>query len=347
VISYARAVKWPLLLAALAACPKGGDKPKPVEPTKRDDAQSRLLPEIDGGPIVLAPAPALPAVPAGLPPAPANPRVTPDALALGELLFYEPRLSQSGSRACSNCHDPETGYSGNVQLAADGKQNLRRTPALVNLAWAKAFGWDGRYATFADHLPSHLKGQLGDPIDVVTTRLDAVPLYHAHFARIGGAPQDAVIQALEAYVLTRYEGGSAWDAMERTALTKSGTTSSDPIVAGYQLFIGKAQCGVCHPPPLYSDHAFHKVAANPLNDPGNKGAFKTPTLRGASARTSFFHAGHVKGLEDAVATYQKPIADGDPILAKVRLSPDETKQVVAFLQALTADRPAPSKPVLP
>ena len=345
-IGYARAVKWLPLLAALAACPKG-DKPKPVERAKRDDAQSRLLPEIDGGPIVLAPAPALPAVPAGLPPAPANPRVTPEALALGQLLFYEPRLSQSGSRACSNCHDPATGFSGNVQLAADGKQNLRRTPALVNLAWVKAFGWDGRYATFAEHLPSHLKGQLGDALDVVTARLDEVPLYHAHFGRIGGTPQDAVVQALEAYVLTRYEGGSAWDAMERTALTKAGTTSSDPVVAGYQVFIGKAQCGVCHPPPLYADGGFHKVATNPFNDPGNKGTFKTPTLRGATTRTSFFHAGNIKELEAAVASYQKPITDGDAVLARVRLSPEDTQHVLAFLRALTADRPEPSKPVLP
>ena len=334
------------LVLVLAACPKSGDKPKPLEPVKRGDAQGRLLPELDGGPIVLAPAPPLPAVPAGLPAAPANPRVTPEAVALGELLFYDSRLAQSGARACANCHDPATGYSGNVQLAADGKQNLRRTPALVNLAWAKAFAWDGRYATFADHLRSHLKGQLGDPLEVVVPRLDAVPLYHAHFARLGGAPQDGVVQALEAFVLTRYEADSAWDRMERTALTE-GTTSTDPIVAGYQLFTGKAQCGVCHPPPLYTDHGFHKVAPNPFGDPGQKGSFKTPTLRGAAARTSFFHAGNVKTLEDAVAQYQHPPADADPVVAKIRLAPDEAKQLVAFLKALTVDLPTPTKPVLP
>src|SRR6185369_17334300 len=118
-----------------------------------------LLPEADAGPLTLAPAPPLPAVPAGLPTPPANPRITPEAVAFGELLFHDPRLAQNSARACAKCHDPETGYSGNVQLAADGKQNLRRTPALVNLAWTKAFGWDGRYTSFADHLPPHLKGQ--------------------------------------------------------------------------------------------------------------------------------------------------------------------------------------------
>ncbi len=335
------------LVVLVAACPKGGDKPKPVESTGRGDAQTRLIPEADAGPVTLAPAPPLPAVPAGLPAAPANPRVTPDALALGELLFYEPRLSQSGSRSCANCHDPATGYSGNVQLAADGKQNLRRTPALVNLAWAKAFGWDGRYTSLAEHLAPHLEGQLGDRLDVVSTRLAEVPLYRAHIARIGGAPSDAVVQALEAFVLTRYEGDSAWDRMERTALTKAGTTSSDPVVAGYQLFVGKAQCGVCHVPPLYTDQGFHTVAPNPFKDPGHKGAFKTPTVRGAGARTSFFHAGSVKTLDDAVAQYQKPPADADPVAAKIRLGADEVAHLVAFLKALTADHPVPAKPVLP
>jgi cytochrome c peroxidase len=340
--------RWLALVAVPTAlsCAKGSDKPKPTERAGRGDAQSRL-PEADAGPITLAPAPPLPAVPAGLPAAPDHPRVTPDALALGELLFYEPRLSQSGSRSCANCHDPATGYSGNVQRAADDKQNLRRTPSLVNLAWATAYGWDGRYSSFASHLSPHLEGQLGDSLDTVAARLAEVPLYRAHLARIGGTPKDAVAQALEAFVLTRYEGDSAWDRMERTALTKAGTPSSDPIVAGYQLFVGKAQCGVCHPPPLYTDHAFHTVAPNPFGDLGKSGAFKTPTVRGAAARTSFFHAGNVKTLDDVVAQYQKPVPNADPVAARIKLTTDEAAQLVAFLKALTADKPATAKPVLP
>lgn len=341
--------RWLALLVVLAGCPKHSEKKKPVEPPPpvAGDAQDRLLPDPDTGPLTLAPAPALPAVPAGLPAPPANPRITAEAVAFGELLFHDPRLAQNSARACAKCHDPETGYSGNVQLAADGKQNLRRTPAIVNLAWAKAFGWDGRYTTFAEHLPPHLKGQLGDPLDVVAARIAEVPLYKLHIARVGGSPQDAIVQALEAYVLTRYEGGAAWDAMERTVRTKPGTLSNDPIIAGYQLFAGKAQCATCHPPPLYTDEGYHTVAPNPLKDPGNKGAFKTPTLRGAALRTSFFHSGGIRTLDDAVAQYTQGGADVDPVVAKIKLSPDEQKQVVAFLKALTADRPPPAKPVLP
>ena len=52
-------------------------------------------------------------------------------------------------------------------------------------------------------------------------------------------------------------------------------------------------------------------------------------------------------LEDAVAQYQKPPAGSDLVLADIKLSADEAAQLVAFLKALTADRPAPAKPVLP
>lgn len=344
------------LLVLLAACPKSGDKPTPNDPAGSGSAHAMLMPGDADSPIALPPAPPLPAVPASLPPPPANPRITPEAVALGELLFWDPRLS-GGTQACATCHDPAHGYAGEIATAADGKKNLRRTPALVNLAWAKEVGWDGRYPSVADLLPPHIKGQLGDPIDSASARLDAVPLYHAHFARIGGRPRDAIVQALEAFVLTRYEGDAPWDRQERVALSSPGSATTDPVLAGYKLFMGKAQCGVCHLPPLYTDGGYHIVETNPLNDegrgrvdPAHKGAFRTPTLRGAARRTTFFHQATSGSLDEVVSHYvhaDNHIANADPVITKIELTADEQKQLVAFLNSLTAERPAPTKPVLP
>jgi cytochrome c peroxidase len=345
-----------LLVALLAGCPRGGDNPKPPEPQGethgRGDAQDRLLPVEDTGVTALPPAPPLPAVPAGLPAPPADPRVTPEAVALGELLFHDGRLSANGTRSCASCHDPAQTFAGDVARAADDKPNLRRTPALVNLAWAKAFGWDGRYTSLSALLPPHVKGQLGDPIETAAARVADVPGYALHLQRLASTqavpPAALIVQALEAYVMTRYEGDAPWDRIERTALTQAGSASADPIVAGYQLFIGKGQCGVCHVPPLYTDHARHRVAPDPFRDPAHEDkGFKTPTLRGAATRRELFHAGTAKSLAHAVAQYNKPIVDADPIAAKIRLSPDEQAQIVAFLNALSVDRPPPAKPVLP
>jgi cytochrome c peroxidase len=157
-------------------------------------------------------------------------------------------------------------------------------------------------------------------------------------------------------VLTRYDGDAAWDRQERTALARPGTAPEDPVIAGYQLFVGKAQCGTCHPPPLYTDGAYHYTVPNVYGDPGRakvdpalKGAFRTPTVRGAALRPAFFHTGNVKTLDEVVAAYVADPTDPaiDPAIAKINLTADETKQLVAFLRALAADRPPPVQPVLP
>lgn len=350
------------LIAVLAACPKSGDK-KPTDPVpSKDAAGGHTLPRIDDADtaVQLPPAPALPAVPAGLPPPPALPGVTPDAVALGELLFHDTRLSTTGKHACAICHEPAHGYSGGtIDLTAAGKPNLRRAPALTNLAWVKELGWDGRYPSIADLLPAHIKGQLGQPLQAGLAKVLELPLYRAHLARVGGDPQTAAIQALSAFVLTRYEGGSPWDAMENTARAPKPGVTPDPIVAGYVVFAGKGQCAVCHPPPLYTDGAYHVVVDNPSGDPGRGfvdkaliGAFRTPTLRGAVARAAFFHTGKHTTLDSVLSEYQKNSQSPgtfDPIVAKIQLTPQDREHLRAFLTSLSATRagPAPAAPALP
>ncbi|MDQ3371086.1 MAG: cytochrome-c peroxidase, partial [Myxococcota bacterium] len=270
--------------------------------------------------------------------------LTPAAVALGELMFADPRLSATGTLACASCHDPKAGFAGGLrQDTAGGKPNLRRAPGLVNLAYATAFGWDGRYDELNDHLLAHVRGQLGDELDVAVARLGALPEYRAHFARVGGTPREATLLGLAAYSLTRYAGNAPWDRLER-----SPDVPAD-IRAGYQLFSGKAQCSVCHPPPLYTDQGYHRLGliATPDEgrgriDPTKQGAFKTPTLRGAAHRTGFFHDGSARTLDDAIDWH---LAGGvgqgadpsiiDPALVKVTLTPEQRAQLGAFVRALT------------
>jgi cytochrome c peroxidase len=346
-----RALAFALLLTA---CPKGGDRPKPTDPSGSGSQQPIVVTPADAASTELPPAPPLPQVPQSLPEPPANARVTPEAVAFGELLFFDPRLSPEGTRACANCHDPVRGYSGGIDAAADGKPNARRTPSLYNLAWVKQLGWDGRAPSVAAMLPAHMKGQL-DAIDAASARIAAVPEYFKHIARIGGTPPDAVVQGLEAYVLTRYEGDTPWDSLERTERVKGGSNAGNPIVAGYTLFTGKAQCARCHTPPLYTDNAFHRVVQGTtgdkgrgLVDPAKTGAFRTPTLRGAMTRGAYFHDGSKQRMDDVIAYYQSPEAAAlDPTLGKIKLTPEEQRFLFMFLNMLTTNRPPFQKPALP
>ena len=340
-------MKRALLVCLLCACP-GKKNGKPQPPATHDDATVA-----DGFAIV--PAPPVPAVPKGLPPAPENASITPEAVALGELLFWDTRLSLTNSIACADCHEPGKGFSGQpLSQNSGGKPNLRRASALVNLAWQKEFGWDGRYSSLAEQLAAHLRGQMGDDLATAVTRITDVPGYRAYFTRMGGAPSaDAAMTALTAYVLTRYSGDSPWDRVENTAAI------SAELKAGYQLFTSKAQCAVCHTPPLYTDSAYHRLGLIKTPDEGRgrvdatkQGAFKTPTLRGAVLREAFFHDGSTKSLDEAIDWH---LAGGtghgaDPSIVdvkKITLSPKERAQLGTFVNALTDSMAPAMKPQLP
>lgn len=326
-----------LLLLVLAACPRGKDKT--IEPTQKKDARAGAAD--DGATAELPPAPPVPPVPKGLPPPETT--LSPEAVALGAALFAEPRLSSTGKLSCASCHDPDKDYSGSRQPTAANQMNLRRTMALTNLAWRKMYGWDGRYTSLDDQLAAHITGQLGDPAAAML-RLADDHVYYAHFAR---TPGGTIVTGLRAFVLTRYDGDSPWDREE------DGPKGEH--AAGYALFMGKAQCGVCHPPPLYTDNAFHRLGLIQSHDEGRgrvdakeQGAFATPTLRGAARRPAFFHDGSATTLDAAIDWH---LAGGtgqgadpkiiDPALKKITLSADERAQLGAFVRALTQPKDTP------
>jgi cytochrome c peroxidase len=352
------------LLVIAAGCPaksngarSGGDHAAtgtaPAPPPATDDAAPLSA---DAAPITLGPAPPPPPVPRGLPAVDGTPVLHAEAVALGELLFFDARLSATGSTSCATCHDPDHGWADLRPRAATdgGAPNLRRTPAIANLRWQVTrggFAWDGRYATLLDLVGAHWKGQLGlAPADAVARVADA-PLYAAHLARQPGGPTagDAAQAALVEFVLSRYQGDAPWDRYERG----DRAAASADAERGYALFTGKAQCSICHVPPLYTDGAFYRLGLIKVADegrgrvePAQAGAFKTPSLRGAALHPPYFHDGSAATLEAAIDWH---IAGGtgqgadrsiiDPALAPVALRADERAQLIAFVRALS---PAPA-----
>jgi cytochrome c peroxidase len=149
-----------------------------------------------------------------------------------------------------------------------------------------------------------------------------------------------------------------------TGGSKDRTPAEREIEAGYKLFTGKAQCSVCHPPPLYTDHAYHRLGLVAVADEGRgkvepnnakaRGAFRTVGLRGAARRASFFHDGSATTLEAAIDWHldggkgqgaDRSIVD----LPAVTLTATERTALIAFVRALTADAGAAKypRPLLP
>jgi cytochrome c peroxidase len=309
----------------------------------------------------LPPPPPVPGLPLGLPPLPESTARAHDsaaAVALGRMLFFDSRLSRNSAMSCASCHDPERGWA-DGRVRADtvaGKPNLRHTPVLVNLAYAAEFFWDGRIGDLAATIEVHWKGQMlaGHSATGVTARLAEFPAYPAHFRRAYGdrsvSPR-AVSAALAAFVRTLFNGDSPWDhyeAGDRSAV-------SEDAIAGFTIFTRKAQCALCHPPPLYTDGGYHDVgmgAIGPENtlidvgralvtrDPQDEGAFKTPTLRGVVHTAPYYHDGSAASLAETLEHGLRAAARrAAPGTVPGRLSNEEIHQLVAFLQALTPPEP--------
>ena len=66
------------------------------------------------------------------------------AIALGQRLFFDPRLSSNGAMSCATCHIPERGWADGRRQAQGLAALDRNTPTVLNVGLQRWFSWDGR-----------------------------------------------------------------------------------------------------------------------------------------------------------------------------------------------------------
>src|SRR6185295_992368 len=89
----------------------------------------------------------------------------PEAIELGEQLFFEARLSASGRFSCGDCHVAERNWTDNRTRGAAVAEVERNTPTLMNVRLGRWFGWDGG----ADSLWSQSIRPILDPRELAAT----------------------------------------------------------------------------------------------------------------------------------------------------------------------------------
>ena len=103
---------------------------------------------------------------------------------------------------------------------------------------------------------------------------------------------------------------------------------------GQALFFGKGQCATCHMPPYYTDNLMHNLRAERFYRPqmvngmmaSADGPIKTFPLRGIKDTPPYLHDGRLLTLDDTVEFFN--------LILGTRLTPDEKRDLVAFLRAL-------------
>ncbi len=296
-------------------------------------------------------------------------------LALGKQLFFEPGLSGNNKVSCATCHNPALHFTDTLatSLAFDGQSHVRRNAAsLLYAGFQYEQFWDGR----AKSIEEQVRTVLSDPREMnggeatILSLLQQAPAYTRLFKEAFGQQVDTmqlinqVALPIAAYVRSLHPRNSRFDQYMQGAYT----ALTAPEINGFNLFMGKAQCGTCHfaplfnglVPPLYNLTELEVLGTTktdnldkPEMDPDQgrydifqieyyERAFKTPTLRNASATGPYMHNGSFKTLEAVVEFYNKGGAIGlglgvnNQTLSAVplNLSKEEVNDIVHFLQAL-------------
>jgi len=191
----------------------------------------------------------------------------PEAIALGERLFFEPRLSGTGSVLCATCHAPFRAFQDGRARAFGLEEVERNTPSLINVGQYRWYGWDGAH----DSLWSQSVRPMLDPREMRATPAQVATVmrtrYARDYARAFGrsVPQDDeetlvdVGKALAAYQETLVSGRTPFDDF-RDALERGDALAAAryPTAAqrGLALFVGKANCSACHAGPHFSNGEF-------------------------------------------------------------------------------------------
>ena len=111
-------------------------------------------------------------------------------------------------------------------------------------------------------------------------------------------------------------------------------TATESEMRGQELFMGKAQCSVCHTPPYYTDNLMHNLRVERFYKEvvinGRKasadGPIKTFPLRGIKDSPPYLHDDRLLTLEDTVEFFT--------LVLGLKLTEPEKKDLVAFLHTL-------------
>jgi cytochrome c peroxidase len=334
-------------LVALAACgtptpePTPEPVPEPAAPTVDATHQAlfRALPD--------APQVKDPSVPA---------EVEAARVALGRVLYFDPRLSVNDTISCNSCHQLDKfGQDGEpTSPGHDGTRGGRNSPTTLNASLHFVQFWDGR----EPDVEAQALGPILNPVEMgmasaetVVAKLSAIPGYAPLFAAAFPGEEPA---------LTYPNIGLAIGAFERTLLTPSpmdaylagdATALSPEQRAGLDLYVATG-CQTCHMGVAFGGNMYQKLGlVQPYEtaDEGRKAitgvesdlhVFKVPSLRNVTETGPYLHDGSIASLPEMVSIMARHQLGKE-------LSPAEVDSIVAFLGALRGEPvqiPAPEMP---
>jgi cytochrome c peroxidase len=303
-------------------------------------------------------------------PEPAANPATPAKVMLGNMLFHDSRLSESGTVSCATCHDLKQGGADHQARSrgVHGLQDGRNTPTVWNVGFLTSFFWDGRAATLEDQA----KAQLLNPIDMgmkdltyVAARIRSIPGYKSYFEQAFGqgdvVTADNAVKAIAAFERSLVTPDTPYDRFahgDKGALTEEqqrgmrefrdlgcsrchqGPAFDEPGLVPGTPFVMKFPTDIRSPYVATYELTRDQGRYESTGKEADRLKWRVPSLRNLKYTAPYVHNGSVPTLADAVRVM------GSTELSRT-LTDAETADLTAFLESLSGPVPEINVPALP
>ena len=281
----------------------------------------------------------------------ANP-LTEEGFLLGKKLFYDGRLSSTGTVYCGSCHQPVaafTTFDHDRSHGINGNHTLRNAPGLFNMAWYPYFNQDGSTASLWKVYENHITHpkEMGETIGNVLNKLQADTAYKRMFSSTFGSESitaERMYKALDQFVVSLVSANSKYDKVMQG---QQGFTVNEQ--SGYTIF--QSKCISCHKGVLFTDFSFRNIGLEvdpALNDYGRMRVtnnrsdslkFRVPSLRNLEFTSYYLHDGRINFPRNVLKFYETGVnqsATLDTLLTNgIQLTQTEEDNLVEFLRTLS------------
>lgn len=263
---------------------------------------------------------------------------------LGKILFYDVALSKNYKMSCATCHNPSIAFTdGETKSKGSlpGTHTQRNAPTLINSALSTKYFYDMSTSYLEEQIEHVVNNSIEFNTDYmeISSRLSQNQNINELMKKIYPKSSNNTISsglissALAMYIRSLISFESPVDSLLRGDSIKKYSILNGKhlkkVKDGFNIFMGKAQCGTCHfpptfsglVPPLYNDndseiigvpsHSTSKFLDPDIGRAGvykyssiiYKHAFKTPGIRNISKTSPYMHNGVYKSLQQVIDFY--------------------------------------------
>lgn len=223
-----------------------------------------------------------------------GPRPEPDAVARGERLFHDARLSLDGWYSCQSCHtDGHTNGLSSDNLGDGSFGDAKKIPTLLGNGATAPWAWNGSKPHLEEQIRSSVETTMRGNADLLTAE---------------------EIESLKVYLQSLPPAPAL--SVARKELTKH------VVERGSRVF-QRQGCTACHTPASFTSSSTFDVG---LYDRTGTKRFNPPALTGVNQRPPYLHDGRAATLRDVLLEYNHGDAADIPF--------EELEALIEFLDSL-------------